>query len=90
MNKLDPVGMLGINDEDVLATFPQEEQSHSALQNITQEQLMDIAPLAWDKIVEGLGDTFWETFADCVKEAAMEVLDLSYNDDYELEDENDD
>ena len=78
------VGMLSLSGEDVINTFPPEEHGLKALQNITHEQLLEIAPLAWEKILEDLGDRFWESFADCVKEAAMEVLDLEYDEGYDI------
>ena len=84
MSTLDSVGMLAIDENDVINTFPQEEHNLKALKNLTQEQLLEIAPLAWEKILEDLGDQFWQSFADCVKEAAMEVLDLEYDEDYDI------
>ncbi len=84
MSTLDSVGMLAIDENDVINTFPQEEHNLKALKNLTQEQLLEIASLACEKILEDLGDQFWQSFADCVKEAAMEVLDLEYDEDYDI------
>lgn len=74
--------LLTINDFDILNVFPEEERH--LVRDITEEQFMDIAPLAWEKIKSQLGDTFWEVFSDSIREATMEVLDLDFDDDYNL------
>ena len=76
------VGILTINGFDVVNSFPDEERG--MVRNITSEQLNAIAPLAWEKIKESLGDSFWEIFSDSIREATMEVLDLDFDDDYKL------
>lgn len=76
------VGILTINGFDVVNSFPDEERE--MVRNITSEQLNAIAPLAWEKIKESLGDSFWEIFSDSIREATMEVLDLDFDDDYKL------
>ena len=76
------VGILTINGFDVVNSFPDEERE--MVRNITSEQLNAIAPLAWEKIKDGLGDNFWEIFSDSIREATMEVLDLDFDGDYKL------
>ena len=76
------VGILTINGFDVLNSFPEEERR--LVRDITEEQFMEIAPLAWEKIKSQLGDTFWEIFSDSIREATMEVLDLDFDDNYNL------
>lgn len=75
--------LLTINDFDIINSFP--EESRHLVRNITEEQFNDIAALAWDKMTDELGDHFWEIFSDSIQEATMEVLDLDFNDDYEIE-----
>lgn len=76
------VALLTINDFDILNSFPEEERR--LVRDITEEQFMEIAPLAWEKIKSQLGDTFWEVFSDSIREATMEVLDLDFDDNYNL------
>lgn len=79
------VGILSINSFDIRNSFPDEERS--ILNNLTQEQIMEIAPLAWEKMRSEFGDVFWEVFSDSIREATMEVLDLEFDDDYNIVEE---
>ena len=79
------VGILSINSFDIRNSFPDEERS--ILNNLTQEQIMEIAPLAWEKMRSELGDVFWEVFSDSIREATMEVLNLEFDDYYNIVEE---
>ena len=79
------VGILSINSFDIRNSFPDEERN--ILNNLTQEQIMEIAPLAWEKMRSELGDVFWEVFSDSIREATMEVLNLEFDDYYNIVEE---
>lgn len=80
--KLESVSILGVNDIDVLNSFPEEE--HYLLKNLTQEQLDEIAVLAGEKLFKFMHDSFWAEYSDSVREAAMEVLDLDFDEEFNL------
>lgn len=87
MNNLDAVAILTVNEFDILNSFPEEERH--VLVNITQEQLDEIAVLAQEKLFKFMHDSFWSDYSDSVREATMEVLNLDFDDDYNIVKESD-
>jgi len=82
--KLDAVALLSINDVDVSGAFPDE--SKNLVENLTQEQLGEIAVIAYEKLFQYISDSFWADFNDAILEATMDVLDLDFDEEYKIKD----
>ena len=82
--KLDAVALLSINDVDVRGAFPDE--SKNLVENLTQEQLGEIAVIAYEKLFQYISDSFWADFHDAILEATMDVLDLDFDEEYKIKD----
>lgn len=80
--KLESVSILGVNDIDVLNSFPEEERY--LLESLTQEQLEEIAIVAEGKLFKFMHDSFWADYSDSIREATIEVLDLDFDEDFNL------
>ena len=80
--KLDAVALLSINDIDVSSTFPDE--SKHLVENLTQEQLDEIAVIAHEKLFRFSSDEFWADFRDAIQEATMEVIGLDFDEEYTI------
>ena len=80
--KLDAVALLSINDIDVSGAFPDE--SKHLVENLTQEQLDEIAVIAHKNLFRFISDEFWADFNDAVLEATMEVIDLDFDEEYTI------
>lgn len=80
--KLDSVALLSINDVDVNGAFPDE--SKILVNNLTQEQLGEIAVIACEKLFRFVSDSFWADFNDAILEATMDVLDLDFDEEYKI------
>lgn len=84
MSNLDAVAILTVNEFDILNSFPEEERQILDITNLSQDQLDEIALLAQEKLFKFISDEFWSEYSDSVREAAMEVLGLDFDEEFNL------